>query len=111
MAAEEEGDAGAPARPRGRPDGLAALPGEERWSEENEPVLHQAATERGQAAPAERDHDDLVLAVAMAAWLGQRDGEPFVPPLISPPTRRTLQQRFDGRHESASRQQGLFGRR
>lgn len=36
----------------------------------------------------ERDHDDLVLAVALAAWLGQRRAPPFEsPPVVERPGR------------------------
>jgi hypothetical protein len=39
----------------------------------------------------ERDHDDMVPAVAIAAWLGEHVGVPFqVPPLAPPPEPRQL---------------------
>jgi hypothetical protein len=56
----------------------------------------------------ERDHDDLVLAVAMAAWLGERYGLPFVPPArveTRPPRDRLDPQR----NESHAARRGLFG--
>jgi hypothetical protein len=38
----------------------------------------------------ERDHDDLVLAVAIAAWLGEHVGVPFQTPPLAPKTQPRL---------------------
>lgn len=55
----------------------------------------------------ERDHHDLVLAVALAAWLGERWGMPFVAPEpVQRPVRRCADP-FGGK--SAAAWQGLFG--
>jgi hypothetical protein len=50
----------------------------------------------------ERPHDDLVLAVALAAWLGEREGRILPPPSI-PVVRRTLEDRFHAGHSEAAR--------
>jgi hypothetical protein len=67
----------------------------------------------------ERDHDDMVLAVAIAAWLGEHVGAPFQAPLLPPPPEPRLNlfpsslgglpQRERSRHEE--RGHGLFRHR
>jgi len=54
----------------------------------------------------ERDHDDLVLAVALAAWLGERSASFGVPVCVSVP-RRTLNDRMA--EPSAAQRRGLYG--
>jgi hypothetical protein len=57
----------------------------------------------------ERDHDDMVLAVALACWLGE-SYVPLAPPeRISMPRPRTLAERFHRGSACAAR--GLFGQR
>jgi hypothetical protein len=55
----------------------------------------------------ERPHDDLVLAVGLACWLGEREG-PILPPPSVPKFRRpTLEERFAAGHSPGARR--LFG--
>ena len=53
----------------------------------------------------ERDHDDLVLAVALACWSGEQDVPFECATVIETPPPRSLEPRYD----SAQRQRGLFG--
>jgi hypothetical protein len=53
----------------------------------------------------ERDHDDLVFAVAMACWLGERGGAP----VGEIPTVSTPYVRYWERGRSRAREKGLFG--
>jgi hypothetical protein len=56
----------------------------------------------------ERDHDDLVLSVAMGAWMAERHGGAFVPParVETPSPRDRLDPR---RNKSHAAERGLFG--
>jgi hypothetical protein len=53
----------------------------------------------------EREHDDLVFAVAMACWLGERGGAP----VVEIPTVSTPYVRYWDRGRSRAREKGLFG--
>jgi len=59
----------------------------------------------------ERDHDDLVLSVAMALWLGERErgflGTPDT--LQQEPRSSSLYGAFDRRYQSAAARRGLYG--
>jgi hypothetical protein len=49
----------------------------------------------------ERDHDDLVLAVALACWFSEQHGTFEAPTPIDNPPRRTLAERVAAGHGSA----------
>jgi hypothetical protein len=53
-------------------------------------------------------HDDLVLAVAIAAWEGERHGSCPPPPKLNLPRRLSLQERMASGQSNAKRR-GLFG--
>jgi hypothetical protein len=57
----------------------------------------------------ERDHDDMVLAVALAIWYGGRYGGPCARLDPAPVVRRTIADRMAAR--SAASRWGLFGRK
>jgi hypothetical protein len=50
----------------------------------------------------ERPHDDLVLATALACWLGEREGR-ILPPSPVPRVRRTLEDIFRAGHSASAR--------
>jgi hypothetical protein len=54
----------------------------------------------------ERDHDDLVIAIALAAWLGERSAVFHESEMFSH-SRRTLRDRME--QPSAAQRRGLFG--
>ncbi len=54
----------------------------------------------------ERDHDDLVLAVALASWFGQQHGPWLCAESIDTPRRSVIE---PYPYDSAARRRGLFG--
>jgi hypothetical protein len=88
---------------QGRRLKIAAVPARQTLAEELSafPVKATAANEQLESWR-ERAHDDLVLAVALAAWLGEREGRILPPPAVSR-VRWTLEDRFRAGHSTAAR--------
>jgi hypothetical protein len=96
---------------QGRRLKIAAVPEREILAQELAAFQVKAPTATAELVECwrERAYDDLVLALALACWLGEREG-PILPPPAVPKLRRpTLQERFEAGHSAAARR--LFGGR
>jgi hypothetical protein len=87
---------------QGRRLKIAAVPERELLAQELSAFRVKAPADDLAESWRERPHDDLVLAVALAAWLGEREGR-ILPPSPVPRVRRTLEDIFRAGHSAWAR--------